>query len=278
MKKANKEKRTTNIMLDPRPRGEFKALTGADHDDWSLRVMNVLSGALPGDGNSDAISAASSGMLDMKPTDPIEGMLIAQTIAAHEAAMRMYGLGWLNGRHFEASTKYLALADKAARTVAMLTERLDQHRGRGQQQITVKHVTVNADQAIVADQVVSGRAKEAPYRRFVQIRLQTHGAHRAGAEGDCLGRRGRVRGEMSDNLMHKAHAAPRCKATSKRSDQPCRAPAVRGWKVCRMHGARGGAPKGKRNGNYRHGARTKDAANAARLVSLLGKVSARLNT
>jgi hypothetical protein len=163
MKKVKKGKPTTTVMLDPRPRGEFRALTGADHDDWSLRLMNVLSGALPGHGNTDAINAASSGMLDMKPTDPIEGMLIAQAIAAHEAAMRMYGLGWLYaGKHFEAGTKFLALADKAARTVVMLTERLDQHRGRGQQQITVKHVTVNADQAVVTDQIVSGRGKEAP--------------------------------------------------------------------------------------------------------------------
>jgi hypothetical protein len=161
MTKAKRRKQTATVTLDPNPKGELKPLTGADHDDWSLRLVNVLSGALPGDGNCDAISAAGSGMLDMKPTDPIEGMLIAQAIAAHEAAMRMYGLGWLNGEHFEASTKYLALADKAARTVAMLTERLDQHRGRGQQQITVKHVTVNADQAVVADQVVNGRANEA---------------------------------------------------------------------------------------------------------------------
>jgi hypothetical protein len=29
------------------------------------------------------------------------------------------------------SIRYLALADKAARTLAMLTERLDHHRGRG---------------------------------------------------------------------------------------------------------------------------------------------------
>jgi hypothetical protein len=36
------------------------------------------------------------------------------------------------------------------------------------------------------------------------------------------------------------------------------APAVRGWKVCRMHGARGGAPEGERNGNYKHGARSKE--------------------
>jgi hypothetical protein len=26
-----------------------------------------------------------------------------------------------------------------------------------------------------------------------------------------------------------------------------RSPAVRGWQVCRMHGARGGAPKGRQN-------------------------------
>ena len=32
---------------------------------------------------------------------------------------------------------------------------------RGQQQIIVKHVTVNADQAVVTDQIVSGQAKEA---------------------------------------------------------------------------------------------------------------------
>jgi hypothetical protein len=39
--------------------------------------------------------------------------------------------------------------------VAVLAERLDQHRGRGHQQIVVKHVTVNADQAVVADQVMT---------------------------------------------------------------------------------------------------------------------------
>jgi hypothetical protein len=43
------------------------------------------------------------------------------------------------------------MADRAQRTLSILTERLDRHRGAGQQQITVKHVTVNADNAIVGD-------------------------------------------------------------------------------------------------------------------------------
>lgn len=52
--------------------------------------------------------------------------------------------------------------------------------------------------------------------------------------------------------------APRCCATSKRTGQPCKAPARRGWRVCRFHGAGGGAPRGERNGAYRTGLHTHD--------------------
>jgi hypothetical protein len=40
-------------------------------------------------------------------------------------------------------------------------------------------------------------------------------------------------------------------------------------KVCRMHGARGGAPEGKRNGNYRHGARSKETIELRKLIKSL---------
>jgi uncharacterized protein YjcR len=48
------------------------------------------------------------------------------------------------------------------------------------------------------------------------------------------------------------HQALRCHAKSKRSGFQCRAPAVRGHSVCRMHGAAGGAPRGNRNA-IKHG-------------------------
>lgn len=51
----------------------------------------------------------------------------------------------------------------------------------------------------------------------------------------------------------------RCAARGKRSGLKCKAPAVRGKSVCRMHGAFAGAPCGKRNGAYRHGHYTFDA-------------------
>ena len=76
---------------------------------------------------------------------------------------------------------------------------------------------------------------------------------------------------MIINPMQNAHAARRCGAKSKRTGKPCRAPAVRGWSVCRMHGAGGGGPLGRQNGNYRHGGRTKGVADAIRYVNALAK-------
>ncbi len=69
--------------------------------------------------------------------------------------------------------------------------------------------------------------------------------------------------------MNRAYAfqkARRCSATSKRTGKPCQAPAVRGWAVCRFHGARGGAPKGAQNGSYKHGLYTKTAVEERRVI------------
>jgi hypothetical protein len=56
--------------------------------------------------------------------------------------------------------------------------------------------------------------------------------------------------------------ARRCRARSKRSGKPCRAPAVKGCAVYRMHGAGGGAPPGNKNA-LKHGLYSAEAvANA----------------
>jgi hypothetical protein len=54
--------------------------------------------------------------------------------------------------------------------------------------------------------------------------------------------------------------APRCLART-RSGTPCLKPAAKGKKRCRLHGgAEGsGAPRGERNGSYRHGLYTREA-------------------
>jgi len=156
------EKPAVKIEVEPQLKAELKAVGGGDRDQWNERLLNLAIRALPVDQkNTETVShvgsAVVAGLVEMKAADPIEGMLMSQLVVVNEAALKMYRLAWLNNaEYFEASTRYLQLADKASRTLAMLTERLDQHRGRGQQHIVVKHVTVNADQAVVTDTVVTG--------------------------------------------------------------------------------------------------------------------------
>jgi len=69
--------------------------------------------------------------------------------------------------------------------------------------------------------------------------------------------------------------ALRCRAKSKRSALACQSPAVRGYPVCGMHGAGGGAPLGNKNalkrGLYSAEAIEMRRARAAGRVGLLGE-------
>ena len=152
---------TRTVELDPSPKAKLSSIGGSDRDEWNGRLANLVVNAVPNSSDEkqkdEIATAVISGLVDMKPEDPIEGVLIGQIIAANEAAMGSYRRAWLQpSEYFDARLKYLAVADKAARTVALLTERLDRHRTQGHQQIVVKHVTVNADQAVVTDTVVTG--------------------------------------------------------------------------------------------------------------------------
>ena len=157
-----------SIWVDPNPKGKRKAVGGAEHDEWNDWLVSSLSAALPVNQENDdltkqAATAIFSGMIDLKPADAIEGMLISQMMVANQASLAMYRLGWAQPpEYFDARMKYLAQADKAARTFAVLTERLDHHRNQGKQQIVVQHTTtVNADQAVITDSVVTGTNREA---------------------------------------------------------------------------------------------------------------------
>lgn len=71
------------------------------------------------------------------------------------------------------------------------------------------------------------------------------------------------------NNIRKAHAAVRCHAMSKRAGQRCKAPAKRGWSVCRLHGAGGGHGAGKANPAYKHGGRTRESAAMRKAIAEL---------
>lgn len=82
--------------------------------------------------------------------------------------------------------------------------------------------------------------------------------------------------ESDGNPMHKAHAAPRCTAHSKRTGEPCQAPAVAGWRVCRLHGAGGGQPPGKAHPGWRHGMRSRAWIEARKEINELVRQSRKI--
>ncbi|WP_375410660.1 hypothetical protein [uncultured Methylobacterium sp.] len=150
-----------------RPQTEKSTLSdlgGASSNRWNAYLMAMLVAAVP-DGDDPnqregVTKTIVAGQRAMNVADPVEGMISAQMIAANTAALSLYRRAFIPEQNFEVRTKYLALADKAARTVALLTDTLDRHRSRGEQRITVRHVTVNADQAVVLDQFVSGSGSD----------------------------------------------------------------------------------------------------------------------
>ena len=158
----------------------------------------------------------------INPKDEMEALLAAQMAAIHNATM----VAARRLSHVETIPQQDSasnMLNKLARTFAAQVEALKRYRSAGEQTIKVQHVTVNDGGQAIVGNVSQG-----------------------------VGATQRMEANLMD-LVQRMNAAPRCSATSKRSRRKCRAPAVRGRKVCWFHGAWGGAPKGKANGAWKHG-------------------------
>lgn len=74
-----------------------------------------------------------------------------------------------------------------------------------------------------------------------------------------------------DGLPRLMTTAPLCGALN-RAGRSCRCPAIKGRNRCLRHGGRStGAPKGKQNGNWKHGGETNEAIALRRAASRLLK-------
>jgi hypothetical protein len=103
--------------------------------------------------------AALAAMMGIAPRDESEGMLAAQMVATHSAAMECYRRSMLDNQTFEGRRENLNQANKLVRSFATLMEALNRHRGKGQQRVTVEHVHVHeGGQAIVGNVTPGGGA------------------------------------------------------------------------------------------------------------------------
>src|ERR1700678_1515446 len=147
---------TTVLADDPNDRkGTLKNIGGSQSDHWNNIPANQGEKGLWVK-NSDKnecdrqLSAAVAALIGIAPKGELEGMMAAQLIAAHNAAMECYRRAMIGEQTFEGRRENLSQANKLSRTYAALIEALNRHRGKGQQKVTVEHVHVHAGgQAVV---------------------------------------------------------------------------------------------------------------------------------
>src|SRR5438874_744640 len=151
-KKAAKETKPATVVADERSRareGRLKQIGGSPSDNWNNVLANQTIQALWLT-NSDPEqekrqrNATIAALIGIGPKDELEGMMAAQLIAAHNAAMECYRRGMIGEQSFEGRRENLAQANKLSRSFATLLEALNHHRGKGQQKVTVEHVHVHS--------------------------------------------------------------------------------------------------------------------------------------
>jgi hypothetical protein len=146
----------TLVVDDPENRkGELKSIGGSQSDHWNSTLANQAAHALWVKNSSPEerdkqLNATVAALVGIAPKDELEGMMAAQLIAAHNAAMECYRRAMIGEQSFEGRRENLAQANKLSRTYATLLEALNRHRGKGQQKVTVEHVHVHSGgQAVV---------------------------------------------------------------------------------------------------------------------------------
>lgn len=146
---SNRKEPTTIVAGDPQDRkGALKSIGGSQSDHWNNTLVNQAVQALwlkhsDAETRDQQLSATVAAMIGIAPKDELEGMMAAQLIAAHNAAMECYRRAMLGEQTFEGRRDNLNQANKLSRTWATLLEALNRHRGKGQQKVTVEHVHVH---------------------------------------------------------------------------------------------------------------------------------------
>ena len=162
-KKRGGEQKPTAIVIDGSDdlKGVLKSLGGSQSDHWNTILANQTVQTLWLHSDADArdrqYKATGAALAGIGPKDEIEGMIGAQLIAAHSAAMECYRRAMLFEQTFGGRRENLSQANKLSRTYAALLDALNRHRGKGQQKVTVEHVHVHSGGQAIVGPVAPGR-------------------------------------------------------------------------------------------------------------------------
>ena len=222
-------------------KGALKSIGGSQSDRWNNTLATQVVDAL-WTKNSNAetrdkqLSGTVAALIGIRPKDELEGMMAAQLIAAHNAAMECYRRAIIGEQTFEGRKE---------------------NSQPGQQTLTYMDNPPRSPQPPSWQGAAKGDGRTRP-----------RPCRRAGGGGQCrsvrrrkTGGMGLARNQRNDPMQSKLpmHLSPRCEASSRPTGKPCRNGAMKNGR-CRMHGGKStGAPKGNRNA-WKHGLYSAKAA------------------
>jgi len=159
MSRKKKAKAEEPRLVDPAKdqKGGLQHIGGSKSDHWNNTLANQAVNALWVKNSDDEtidrqLNATVGALHGIAPRDELEGMMAAQLVAAHNAAMECYRRAMIPDQTFEGRNQNLNYANKLSRTWTTLLSALNKHRGKGQQKVTVEHVHVHAGgQAVVGN-------------------------------------------------------------------------------------------------------------------------------
>lgn len=134
---------------------DLREIGGSTSRDFNNTLANQACNTLWLQHSDDAaqgrqLQATLAALVGIAPRDEIEGMLAAQLVGLHNAALECLRRAMLSEQPHPARMENLSHAGKLTRSYAALVEALNRHRGKGQQKVTVEHVHVHeGGQAIV---------------------------------------------------------------------------------------------------------------------------------
>lgn len=140
------------------------ASTGMLEQEASVRLLNQVAKATGnGEVTADQMNIVAATMTEIGPQDGLEGVLVAELLTVHDAAMDC--LRQAKGAPLYERRFNLSMGDRLLRTAATLAEVLSKKRHGGKQEVSVlhKHVHVHdGGQAIVAESVTTGGTGHVP--------------------------------------------------------------------------------------------------------------------
>ena len=146
-------------------KGDLKIIGGSRYDHWNNTLANQAVSALwlknsDVEARDKQLNATVAALIGIAPKDELEGMMAAQLIAAHNAAMECYRRAMIGDQTFEGRRENLNQANKLSRTWTTLLEALNRHRGKGQQKVTVEHVHIHAGGQAVVGNVEASKGRK----------------------------------------------------------------------------------------------------------------------